>query len=406
MSLAIDGAALIARIKDLGAIGRDDAGRLCRVAATDADKAGRDRLCDWLRGAGLRVEIDAIGNIWGLWSPEGAAGDPVVIGSHIDTVIDAGIYDGCTGVLAGLAVIEAMQRAEFRPKRPMAVVAFTNEEGVRFAPDMMGSLVVAGGLPLESALASIGTDGAVLGDELARIGYAGDRAPDFLRPHAYLELHIEQGPILEAEGIQIGVVETLQGISWQQITIEGSANHAGTTPMAMRRDAGVAAAGVITHLDQLARSVDGAVATVGTMAFEPGAINVIPSRVRFTVDLRNPSEDRLRGQEALLAEHLAGLRAQGFVITATPLARFEPVVFAPQIVAAIDEAAAARQLSRRRMTSGAGHDAQMIARIAPSAMIFVPSTGGVSHNPAEFTAPDQLVAGANVLLDVARGLCA
>lgn len=405
MSLAIDGAALLALIADLGAIGRDGEGRLCRLAASDADKAGRDRLCKWLRAADLQVEIDGIGNIWGLWQPDGATGDPVVIGSHIDTVIDAGIYDGCYGVLAGLAVITAMQRAGFRPARPVAVVAFTNEEGVRFAPDMMGSLVVAGGLSLEAALASIGTDGAVLGQELARIGYAGDRAPGSLRPHAYLELHIEQGPILEAEGIEIGVVETLQGISWQQITIEGRANHAGTTPMAMRLDAGVAAAGVITHLDQLARSVEGAVATVGTMAFAPGAINVIPSRAVFTVDLRNPSEDRLRGQETSLAEHLAGLRAQGFEITTMRLARFEPVVFDPQIVAAIDQAAKARQLSRKRMTSGAGHDAQMIARIAPSAMIFVPSQGGVSHNPAEFTAPDQLVAGANVLLDVAKELC-
>jgi len=406
MSPAIDGALLITRLKELGATGRDAQGRLCRLAATDADREGRDLLCRWLGEAGLRIEVDRIGNIHGIWEPQGAVGAPLIIGSHIDTVIDAGIYDGCTGVLSGLAVIEAMQAAGSRPARPIAVVAYSNEEGVRYAPDMMGSLVAAGGFSADAALATIGTDGTTLGAELKRIGYAGPRQPGFLKPHAYVELHIEQGPVLEIDGQAIGAVETLQGISWQKVTIGGTANHAGTTPMRLRRDAGVAPAKVVAFLDRLARGVEGAVATVGTIRFEPNAINVIPSAAVFTVDLRNPDEERLKGQEAALSDFLAGLREEGYQVEAERLARFEPVAFDPGIVAAIEASAAERQLSCRRMTSGAGHDAQMIARVAPAAMIFVPSKGGISHNPAEFTAEAELIAGANVLLDVVGRLSA
>ena len=405
MQAAIDADRLLRRLDQLGATGRDAQDRLCRVAATDADKAGRDLFCGWARDAGLQVEIDRIGNIYAIWAPEGAVGDPVLMGSHIDTVIDAGIYDGCYGVLSGLAVVEALQAAGARPSRPLAVAAFTNEEGVRFAPDMMGSLVAASGMAVEEALAVAGTDGPTLGAELARIGYAGPREPGFLRPHRYLELHIEQGPVLETEEVVLGAVENLQGISWQRITIRGTANHAGTTPMALRRDAGVAAARIIAFLDDLARATPMAVATVGTMTFEPNAINVIPSRAIFTVDLRNPSEDRLQEQESALMEALDKLRAEGFEIELERLARFEPVIFDQGLVAGIEAAAGARQLPCRRMTSGAGHDAQMMARVAPSAMIFVPSRAGISHNPLEFTAPEHLVAGANVLLDVVWSLC-
>lgn len=403
-NLAIDAARLMARLTELGGVGRDAAGRLTRLAASDADRAGRDLFCGWLRAAGLAVMIDQIGNIYGLWQPEGATGAPVLMGSHIDTVIDAGIYDGCYGTLAGLAVIEAMQAAALRPARPLAVAAFTNEEGVRFQPDMMGSLVAAGGLDTDAALTTVGTDGCVLGQELARIGYAGPHQPGFLRPSAYIELHIEQGPVLEAEGLQLGVVENLQGISWQQIVIAGRANHAGTTPMGMRRDAGVAAARLIAHLDQMARDMPGAVATVGTLELVPGAINVIPARATLTVDMRNPDDTRLQAQEAALADFLDRLRAEGFAVQSHSIARFAPVAFDDTILTAIQTAAEERQLSWRRMTSGAGHDAQMMARIAPAAMIFVPSQGGVSHNPAEFTAGPDLIAGANVLLDVARRL--
>ncbi|WP_027053249.1 Zn-dependent hydrolase [Mesorhizobium erdmanii] len=404
--ISIDAQRLLGRIRELGAVGRDGEGRLIRLAASDTDKQGRDLFVGWLRRAGLDVAIDRIGNIFGIWQVADNAGKaPLLIGSHIDTVIDAGIYDGCYGVLSGLEVIETLKASGLVPSRPIAVAAFTNEEGVRFSPDMMGSLVHAGGVDVEAALAAVGTDGSTLGQELARIGYAGDREPGFFKPHIYVELHIEQGPVLEREGIPIGAVETLQGISWQRITLDGVANHAGTTPMSMRCDAGYAAARVVTFLhDRATASNSPTVATVGTMRLEPNAINVIPSRAVFTVDLRDPDEQRLRAEEAALAAFLQQLAAQGITVTVERLARFEPVVFDGKVVELIEAAAKKRGLVSRRMTSGAGHDAQMIARIAPAAMIFVPSAGGISHSPHEQTEDAELVAGANILLDVVTEL--
>ncbi|MEW9304343.1 Zn-dependent hydrolase [Labrys neptuniae] len=407
--VSIQAERLLGRLSSLGAIGRGDDGRLTRLAASDADRAGRDSLVRWLEDAGLEVAIDRIGNIFGIWRPESVRDDaPVLLGSHIDTVIDAGIYDGCYGVLSGLEVIETLKSSGWRPSRPIAIAAFTNEEGVRYAPDMMGSLVHAGGLSVEEALASIGIDGTRLGEELRRIGYAGEREPGFLKPHAYLELHIEQGPVLEREGLAIGAVETLQGISWQRVTIEGVANHAGTTPMSLRHDAGHAAARVITFLREQAVAADTpSVATVGSLRFEPNAINVIPARASLTVDLRDPDEMRLREAESALASFLDELaRSEGVAVSVERLARFEPVVFDRGVVDRIEQAAGRRGLPCRRMTSGAGHDAQMMARIAPSAMIFVPSIAGISHNPKEFTPDADLLAGANVLLDVVRSLTA
>ncbi len=408
-TLSIDAGRLLDRLHDLGKIGRDGDGRLVRLAGSDADKAGRDALVAWIRAAGLEVAIDRIGNIFGIWRTADNANEAsILLGSHIDTVIDAGIYDGCYGVLSGLAVIETLKAAGFVPARPIAVAAFTNEEGVRYAPDMMGSLVYAGRLPVEEALATLGTDGTVLGAELERIGYAGAEEPGFLQPHAYVELHIEQGPVLEREGVPIGAVENLQGISWQRVAIEGEANHAGTTPMSMRRDAGHAAACVVTFLRDRARNANTpTVATVGCMSFEPNAINVIPSRATFTIDLRDPDEGRLQAEEAALAAYLEELAAtEEVTISVERLARFEPVTFDRRIVALVEEAAGRRGLASKRMTSGAGHDAQMIARIAPAAMIFVPSLGGISHNPREQTRNADLIAGSNILLDVVGRLAA
>jgi len=407
--LAIDVRRLLNRLRILGETGRDSDGHLTRLAGSDSDKAGRDRLLGWIEAAGLGVAVDRIGNIFGIWQTIANAHEaPLLIGSHIDTVIDAGIYDGCYGVLSGLEVIEALKAAGIQASRPIAVAAFTNEEGVRYAPDMMGSLVFAGGLSADDALATIGTDGSVLGQELQRIGYAGSLEPGFLRPHAYIELHIEQGPVLEREGLPIGAVETLQGISWQRVTIDGIANHAGTTPMSMRRDAGHAAACVVTFLhDRAVASNTPTVATVGCMQFEPNAINVIPSRATFTVDLRDPDEQRLLAEETALSAFLKELAdKEGVAVTIERLARFEPVVFDKGIVKLIEQAAQRRGLASRRMTSGAGHDAQMMARVAPAAMIFVPSVGGISHNPAEFTPDKDLAAGATILLDVVQALVA
>ena len=400
---SVDAERLLGRIRELGAIGRN--GRLTRLALSDADKAGRDQLVAWIQQAGLDVAVDRVGNIFGIWAAGGEA--PVLVGSHIDTVIDAGIFDGCYGVLAGLEVIATLRAADFVPARPIAVAAFTNEEGVRYAPDMLGSLVYAGGLAVDDALAIVGTDGTRLGAELERIGYAGGQEPGLLKPHAYVELHIEQGPVLEREGVALGAVENLQGISWQRVTIEGAANHAGTTPMSLRRDAGHAAAQVNIFLrERAAASNTPTVATVGTMTLEPNAINVIPSRAVFTADLRDPDEQRLQAEEAALADSLDALRGQGFSISVERLARFAPVRFDPRIVALVERAAARRGIVAKRMTSGAGHDAQMIARIAPAAMIFVPSIGGISHSPREDTSDADLAAGTNVLLDVVAGLAA
>jgi beta-ureidopropionase / N-carbamoyl-L-amino-acid hydrolase len=406
---SIDADRLLGRLRNLGQIGRDSDGRLVRLAGSDNDKAGRDAFVAWIRSAGLEVAVDRIGNIFGIWRDDANTNHtPVLLGSHIDTVINAGIYDGCYGVLSGLEVIETLQASGFVPANPIAVAAFTNEEGVRYAPDMMGSLVYAGGLPVEEALATVGADGTTLGAELERIGYAGFEKPGFLKPHAYIELHIEQGPVLEREGMPIGAVENLQGISWQRVTIEGEANHAGTTPMSMRRDAGHAAARVVTFLrDRARRANTPTVATVGCMSFEPNAINVIPSRATFTVDLRDPDEGRLQAEEAALAAYLKELAAaEEVTISVERLARFQPVAFDKNIVELIEDAARKRGLASKRMTSGAGHDAQMIARIAPSAMIFVPSISGISHNPREHTPDADLVAGANVLLDVVTRLSA
>lgn len=400
---SINGDRLVNRIKELGQIGRDAENRLTRTAATDADKAGRDKVVSWMRDADLEVVVDRIGNIFGIWSTsENEGKEAVMVGSHIDTVIDAGIYDGAYGVISGIEVAKTLKEEGFKPSRPIVVGVFTNEEGVRYQPDMMGSLVFTGGLSVEEALVAVGTDRTVIGEELERIGYAGEAEPGFIKPHAYVELHVEQGPVLANLNIPIGAVENLQGISWQRVTVEGVANHAGTTPTSMRKDAGLAAAKIITFLRELAENSGGStVATVGTIEFKPNAINVIPSQATLTIDLREPNEEKLKKAEQAIEEYLKELeRTDGVAITAERLARFEPVVFDENIVKLIEEAAKKRGLQTRRMTSGAGHDAQMMARICPTAMIFVPSVDGISHSPKEFTRDSDLIAGANVLLDV------
>ncbi|KVC36801.1 Zn-dependent hydrolase [Burkholderia pseudomultivorans] len=403
-ALKLDGPLLLDQLRQLGEIGADqEAGGRTRIALTDDERAGRDLVAAWMRELDLDVRIDRIGNLFGTLRAHADADRlrPLMIGSHIDTVTNAGALDGCYGVLAGLAVARAFRDAGIRPPRPITIGAFTNEEGIRYQPDMMGSLVYAGGLPVEAALDTVGIDGTRLGDELARIGYAGDLEPGAIVPHEYLELHIEQGPVLEAEQLRIGVVENLQGISWQQITVQGNANHAGTTPTPLRHDAGWVAAAVATFLRTLAVESGTTLATIGMLRIEPNVINVIPRKAVFTVDLRDPDERRLQDAERRLAEFLVqAAEREGVTISTERLARFEPVVFDAGLADEIEASARCAGLSYRRMTSGAGHDAQMIARIAPAAMIFVPSRGGISHNPREHTDDDQLLDGANVLLDV------
>ncbi|WP_260958596.1 Zn-dependent hydrolase [Pseudomonas citri] len=402
--LQLNGSLMLQQIQALGQLGADaEHGGRTRIALTDAEKAGRDLLVGWMRELGLDIQIDRIGNIFGTLRAASDQGDqqPLMMGSHIDTVTNAGALDGCYGVLAGLAVIRAFRDVGESPQRSITVGAFTNEEGVRYQPDMMGSLVYAGGLSVARALDTLGTDGTRLGDELERIGYAGTQEPGFMVPHEYLELHIEQGPILEAEGALIGVVENLQGISWQQVEVQGNANHAGTTPTHLRHDAGLVASAIGVELRRIALESGTTLATVGCMKFEPNVINVIPRKATFTVDLRDPDETRLADAECRLSEYLDKIAEEKGVSIATErLVRFEPVVFNAGLADEIEASAKGFGFSHRRMTSGAGHDAQMIARIAPAAMIFVPSRDGISHNPREHTDDDQLIKGAQVLLDV------
>lgn len=390
---------LIERLERLAEIGRTDDGSCCRLALTDEDRAGRDLLVAWMTALGLEVSVDRIGNLFGLRrGREDLA--PVMTGSHIDTVRTGGRFDGNLGVLGGLEVIEALNEAGLETRRPVVVASFTNEEGARFAPDMMGSLAYVGGIALEDALQTRGIDGRSVGEELERIGYAGTAPLGRHRPHAFVELHIEQGPVLDAEGIRIGAVENLQGISWQEVSITGQSNHAGTTPMRLRRDAGYCAAAIGVKLREIARDLGGdQVCTMGLVKLHPNLINVIAARATVTVDIRNTDEAILKEAERRFTVFLDELaRAERVDIQTRRLARFEPVQFDAAIASLIEREARSLGLGCRRMTSGAGHDAQMLARICPSAMIFVPSIGGISHNPAEDTRPEDLAAGTEVLM--------
>jgi len=398
-SLRISEARLLERLDQLAQIGRIDGGGCCRLALTDDDRRGRDLVVSWMRELGLAVQVDAIGNVFGLRAGRPDL-PPVMTGSHIDTVRTGGRYDGNLGVIGGLEVVQTLDEAGIATERPLVVAFFTDEEGARFAPDMLGSLVYVGGMPLADALDVRAIDGPRLGDELARIGYAGAAPIGVHQPSAFVELHIEQGPVLDAEGVTVGAVEDLQGISWQELTITGQSNHAGTTPLRLRHDAGYCAAAVATFVRDLSREMGGSqVATVGKVDLHPNLINVIAARARLTVDLRNTDEALLRQAEARLAAFLDALaKDEGVSIEARRLARFEPVVFDPMVVQRIEAVSERLGYSHRRITSGAGHDAQMLARVCPTAMIFVPSIKGISHNPAEHTEAADLAAGANVLL--------
>jgi len=388
------------RIFALAEVGAIDGGGCNRLALTDADRDGRDVVVGWMHDLGLEVAIDAVGNVIGTWNV--GSGAAVMTGSHIDTVRTGGKYDGNYGVIAGLEVVETCQRAGYTPSRPLQVAFFTDEEGARFAPDMLGSLVYAGGMPTEVAHDVVGIDGARLGDELERIGYLGYVPCPGVAPHAFVEVHVEQGPLLEVNGVRIGAVTGVQGISWQEVTIQGQSNHAGTTPMHLRRDPAYAAAELTVFVRSLANRYGGnQVCTVGKVDLHPNLTNVVPSRAALTLDVRNTDEAILQKAEQEIADFCGELaNRENVTITRRSLVRFEPVTFDDRVIDIVESAARARGNTVQRMPSGAGHDAQMIARMAPTAMIFVPSHKGLSHNVAEHTDEADLVAGANVLLDV------
>jgi beta-ureidopropionase / N-carbamoyl-L-amino-acid hydrolase len=391
---------LLGRLDAFNRIGALPGGGNCRLALSDEDRAGRDLLVRWMRELGLTVTVDTIGNIIGTRAGREELA-PVMFGSHIDTVGTGGRYDGLYGVLAGLEACEALNQADRVTRRPLALVAFTNEEGSRFPPYAMGSLVYVGGLALEEAYAVRGIDGATVGEELRRIGYAGKARPGFLTPHAYLELHIEQGPVLENERVVVGAVEGITGLSWTEVSITGRAAHAGTTPMDLRRDAAYAAGEIAVFVRRLAQEMGGQQkGTVGRIELYPNLVNVVAERAVLTVDLRNTDASLLQQAAQHFTDFLERLAQREHVAIETrSLARFEPVSFPSEMVFLVETTARELALPCRRLFSGAGHDAQMMARLCPASMIFVPSVGGLSHNVQEYTAPEHLEAGASVLLD-------
>ncbi len=398
LDLKINSRRLHERINALAEVSPIEGGGNCRLALTDEDKDGRDLVVAWMRELDLEVTIDAIGNIIGTWNV--GSGQSVMSGSHIDTVRTGGRFDGCYGVLAALEAIETCKDANVIPPRPLAVGIFTDEEGARFAPDMLGSLVYVGGMSTEQALDVVAIDGAKLGDELVRIGYAGPTPCPGAVPHAFVELHIEQGPMLEANDVRIGAVTSVQGISWQEVTILGQSNHAGTTPMSLRHDPAYVAAEITVFLRNLAKDLGGdQVCTVGKIDLHPNLTNVVPARATLTLDVRNTDEKLLKVAESKIKDFLAQIAiSEGVEIKTRELARFEPVVFDDRVIDLVEEIAKEQNNSVQRMPSGAGHDAQMLARVCPAGMIFVPSVKGISHNAAEFTEEADLNAGANILL--------
>ncbi|MEM9042615.1 MAG: Zn-dependent hydrolase [Actinomycetota bacterium] len=401
-ALRIDGDRLLRRLLELGEIGAIEGTTGCaRLALTDEDRAGRDLVRTWMEELGLDITIDGIGNVVAT-TPHASGRPPVMTGSHIDTVGTGGRYDGNLGVLAGLEVIETVMAADLVDElpRPLAVAWFTDEEGARFPPDMLGSLVYVGGMGLEDALAITDSADFTVGGELDRIGYRGTAPIPGPEPHSFVELHIEQGPVLEDEGIRIGAVESVQGISWTELTITGRSCHAGTTPMRLRRDPGVVASRINVFVRELCERYGGAqVGTCGVITPRPNLVNVVPNEVVLTVDLRNTDESILQKAEAEVTAFVEeAAEAEGCTVESRSLARFEPVGFDERVISTVESTATELGLSVRRMPSGAGHDAQMLARVCPTAMVFTPSVDGISHNVSEYTEPADLTAGADVLL--------
>ncbi len=403
--MKIDRARLESTIEALGRVGATERGGLTRLALSDEDKRGRDLMVAWMRQAGLAVTVDQMGNVFGERAGEPGQ-PPVMMGSHVDSVPTGGKYDGQLGVLCALEAIRTLEDQRVRTRHPVTLVIFTNEEGARFQPAMIASGVMAGKIALEDAYNARDKDGLRLVDELERIGYLGAE-PCVPRPlRAYLELHIEQGPQLEEAGLSVGVVEGIVAIAWSRLTIHGVQDHAGPTPMRSRHDALIAAAGVVAGVRGIARELGGdLVTTVGNLTVAPNIVNAIPGRVTLSIDMRDPSDvtlDRARPRlDRLVAE---ACRREGVTYELEHYWRVPSTPFDREVVAAVERAAQASGARHRRILSGAGHDAQYMAAIAPAGMVFVPSRGGRSHCEEEFTPMDDIEHGANTLLGAALEL--
>ncbi|MDU7586793.1 MAG: Zn-dependent hydrolase [Acidovorax sp.] len=398
-ALRIDGARLWQSLMDLARIGGTPKGGVCRIALTDLDRQGRDLFVQWAREAGCSIRIDAIGNIFARRAGADDSLAPVMTGSHIDTQPTGGKFDGNYGVMAGLEVVRTLNAAGVRTRAPIEVAVWTNEEGSRFVPVMMGSGVFAGAFTLEHALAQRDAQGVSVAEALAAIGYAG-QAGAAPAVGAYFEAHIEQGPVLENHERVIGVVQAALGQRWYDVTVQGMEAHAGPTPMELRQDALLAASALVAEVNRIALDrLPHARGTVGSLEVHPNSRNVIPGRVKLSVDLRAPDDAQLLDMDAALRAACARIAAErGLAIDVEQVVYFPPQPFTPHLVEAVRANAADLGYSCMDVVSGAGHDAVYVARVAPAAMIFVPCADGISHNEIEDADPAHLEAGCNVLL--------
>lgn len=404
--IQIDESRLWQSLQDLGDIGETDTGAMMRVTGSPADGRARDTVVSWFEDAGMSVSVDAVGNIRARM--EGTdGGAPIVTGSHIDTVPDGGKFDGVVGVLGPLEVVRAWNDAGFTPERPLDVVVFTEEEGTRFGIGLLGSLVATGELPLDEALALDDGEKTVV-ECLAEIGYDGDGVIDVDEAAAFVEMHVEQGPVLDGSTSKIGIVEAIAGITHHRVTFTGTADHAGNTPMDMRNDAYLGAAEFALDLEEIAiRAGETSVGTVGKAVVSPNGTNVVPGRVELGVDIRDTDDERLAGMVTAARDAAtAAADRRGLELEWETLLEVGPTAMAPEIRERLERAAVARGLESRSILSGAGHDAMNVAEVAPTGMIFVPSEDGISHSPAEYTSSADLARGTQVLETALRDLAA
>lgn len=388
-------------------IGATPGGGVTRPALSDEDRQARDLFCEWLREANLEAKLDDLGNIFGWRKGRNPHLPPVLLGSHLDSVPNGGKYDGALGTLAALEVVRSFSDAGIQTNRTVGVAAFTAEEGARFEPSILGPSAIAGRFAVEHVYSLRDVhSGALFGEELERIGYKGQATNRPPRPRAFLELHIEQGPQLDKECLQLGVVEGIVGVKWFEVRFEGEANHAGTTPMAGRRDALSGAARAISEIRDLARTLgDTALATIGRLRIEPDVINVVPGRTVLGVDIRHGDPEVLERYGDLIRSLVERVATQESLNCSCDLVQFLPVTrFDEGLVEIVEAATQAYGLVYKRMASGAGHDSQWMARFCPTAMIFVPCKLGKSHREDEEISCQQAATGARVLATVALHL--
>ncbi len=386
-------------LMEMAGIGPGVAGGNNRQTLTDADGEGRHLFKSWCDAAGLTMGVDKMGTMFARREGTDPQALPVYVGSHLDTQPTGGKFDGVLGVLAGLEVVRTLNDLGLKTKHPIVVTNWTNEEGARFAPAMLASGVFAGAIKLDHAYGRQDLEGKSFGDELKRIGWVGDEEVGARKMHAYFEYHIEQGPILEAENKQIGVVTHCQGLWWLEFTLTGKEAHTGSTPMAMRVNAGLAMARIFEMAQKVAMEAQpGAVGGVGQVKFSPNSRNVLPGTVVFTVDIRSPDQAKLDGMRARIEKEAADIcKALGVGCSVEAVGHFDPVTFDPTLVGRVRAAAEKLGLSHMNIISGAGHDACWAAKVAPATMIMCPCVDGLSHNEAEDISKEWAAAGADVL---------